>query len=660
MGPKAAVHLSLQDESHYKALDPLFPKSADGTPTRTESFTDTEFKRIAEVLNLTRKIAWGKVPRTYALLRMIGRLDHLDDLIALNVTDINIPYSTNNLPSCLSPSARSAFRAKQHLVLTNSMELERGRDGQHVHIENLDNLQLETRGFLGEGGGCARVEKVFSAMSCRLYALKLIRRATAFPDDKEAITKFEDELNKAKKARHRHIAEIAGSFTSPEYVGILMSTIGDCNLEDFLQKAVSADQKSLLRSFFGCLVSGLMAIHEVQIRHKDIKPKNILIKDSRVYITDFGIARDWSDSGKSTTGGKVLLCTPRYASPEVDDHQRRGSSADIWSLSIVFLEMTTTLLGCSVATMTDYLEKNGSLVSNVYARNIQGLEKWINHLRNTSSKQSDTAPLDWILACLKPAKLRPTAHRLWELIDQSAFTTGLPFACSLCATKYDKPGPTVMKIDTIISPLSKPAPASFYDSASADSVNGKSRPNIVSSLGSPDSGYLSSSTPERRIGNAKEDYDEEDSDDDWDDLQDEFIRLQSDGKVTETKYRHRNMKQDSQIPARSRIITSNRQPSLTAPDTAQEPARNPKTNSPPVKQTPSSPANMNRPTHSHAPQQTDIFQLAKPAFSLYSTPYSNESQDWGQLEILISPEAAALAGDENSTSMSRSSSRSKQ
>ena len=85
-------------------------------------------------------------------------------------------------------------------------------------------------------------------------------------------------------------------------------------------------------------------------------------------------------------------------------------------------------------------------------------------------------------------------------------------------------------------------------------------------------------------------------------------------------------------------------------------------------------ANMNQLTHSHVPQQTDTFQSPnlrpgsilyghQPGFSLYPTPYSNENQDWDQLENLVGPEAsssAALPRDEKSTSMSRSSSRSKQ
>ena len=90
-------------------------------------------------------------------------------------------------------------------------------------------------------------------------------------------------------------------------------------------------------------------------------------------------------------------------------------------------------------------------------------------------------------------------------------------------------------------------------------------------------------------------------------------------------------------------------------------------------QTPSSPTGINQPTHNHAPQQSDIFQSTnlraegplyghQPEFSMYTTPYSSESQDW-ESESLVGPEASSSAtspGDEKSTSMSRSSSRSKQ
>ena len=40
---------------------------------------------------------------------------------------------------------------------------------------------------------------------------------------------------------------------------------------------------------FGCLTTGLAFIHGQQVRHKDIKPHNILIHYSLVYYTDLGL-----------------------------------------------------------------------------------------------------------------------------------------------------------------------------------------------------------------------------------------------------------------------------------------------------------------------------------------------------------------------------------
>jgi serine/threonine protein kinase len=58
-----------------------------------------------------------------------------------------------------------------------------------------------------------------------------------------------------------------------------------------------------------------------------------------VLITDFGTARDWSELSRSTTIGRSGAYTPGYAAPEVVLEEPRGSSADIWSLGCVYLDM---------------------------------------------------------------------------------------------------------------------------------------------------------------------------------------------------------------------------------------------------------------------------------------------------------------------------------
>lgn len=119
-----------------------------------------------------------------------------------------------------------------------------------------------------------------------------------------------------------------------------MAPVADCDLKVFLgQPSLHAADYDCIREAFGCLCAAMAYLHRQQCRHKDIKPDNILVKQRSVYITDFGIARDWRMLKKSTTTGEIGPVTHAYIAPEVAFHDSRNSSSDIWSLGCVFLDM---------------------------------------------------------------------------------------------------------------------------------------------------------------------------------------------------------------------------------------------------------------------------------------------------------------------------------
>lgn len=93
------------------------------------------------------------------------------------------------------------------------------------------------------------------------------------------------------------------------------------DLTSFLANYSNAkDRKICLRSFFGCLATAVAYLHAHKIRHKDIKPGNILVKDGRALLTDFGTSHNWSDDTKSSSSGTVAVLTKRYCAPEVADY----------------------------------------------------------------------------------------------------------------------------------------------------------------------------------------------------------------------------------------------------------------------------------------------------------------------------------------------------
>jgi serine/threonine protein kinase len=94
---------------------------------------------------------------------------------------------------------------------------------------------------------------------------------------------------------------------------------------------------------FGCLSHGLEFLHTHKVRHKDIKPRNILVHKGPVIFTDFGDCLDYSTDTGGTTTGRPDNLTRRYCAPEVIAWDRRYERSDIFSLGCVFLEICMTL-----------------------------------------------------------------------------------------------------------------------------------------------------------------------------------------------------------------------------------------------------------------------------------------------------------------------------
>ena len=191
---------------------------------------------------------------------------------------------------------------------------------------------------------------------------------------------------------------------------------------------------SLMRSFFGCLVNAMQYLHNSRIRHRDIKPQNIIVKGERVFLTDFGIAYNWENLTRGTTtadSSKTLI----YAAPEVVRVEPRNEFADIWSLGCVFLEMATVLKRKTVGDMRDYFyEQNDSYC---FHNNGDSIVTWISQLQD-ASPHTDNVALDWAANMLQlvPSK-RPTAATLFEDISAECGRCGILFCGPCCQHDVD-------------------------------------------------------------------------------------------------------------------------------------------------------------------------------------------------------------------------------
>ncbi len=145
-------------------------------------------------------------------------------------------------------------------------------------------------------------------------------------------------------------ARALAALTHPNFVSVY--EIGNVNELPFMsmEYVAGGDLKARMRRGISIpealriakdVAAGLDYAGRKHYVHRDIKPKNILLReDLTAVICDFGIARDTDSSTEMTLAGQVIG-TPKYMSPEQANGLETDHRSDIYSLGIVIFEMLT-------------------------------------------------------------------------------------------------------------------------------------------------------------------------------------------------------------------------------------------------------------------------------------------------------------------------------
>ncbi|KAK3401728.1 kinase-like domain-containing protein [Sordaria brevicollis] len=252
----------------------------------------------------------------------------------------------------------------------------------HEQFKNNPNNQLG-RGSYGV------VDKVFVTYKNR--SIRLARKHIP----QRRYTRLEilrEEAKVMEKLEHEHIIKLIGTYCwrkVPELY-LLLWPVAVCNLDDLfndlhLLQTDQGDRDEILsrlarldlteldafdhayspgmnvvpsyangclfgymRQMMGCLTRALAYLHKSNVRHLDLKPGNILLSPGKVYLADFGLARDVHDRDNTLTLGQQG--TPRWRAPEVgrvsDEWSMRA--ADVYSLGLVMLNISTVVYGAQI------------------------------------------------------------------------------------------------------------------------------------------------------------------------------------------------------------------------------------------------------------------------------------------------------------------------
>lgn len=328
--------------------------------------------------------------------------------------------------------------------------------GSHVDFGANEMVPLNEGRLLGYGlqGGVFEVH-------CKGIALAWKRRYCRYkigPAERK-------EIEILKRLSHVHIIRLVGTYTHLQFLGLLLYPVAVCDMATYFEdvevfhsqttldsvrknrlaqlglpsdsgEIFSGRSVSFLFSKIGCIITAIEYLHNQRIRHKDLKPPNILLSSDKMWVSDFGSATDFSMlSVSSTENGE--RGTPKYFAPEVARFLPSGRAADIFSLGCILLEIVTlnaegTLNGLRALRTA----QDGS-----FQANLQNIDYWFNFPKSSPGGRRFQHLLLQIKQMLaEDPQLRPTTgkiHELLTVLDQFlASSVSGPLFGNCCSTPF--------------------------------------------------------------------------------------------------------------------------------------------------------------------------------------------------------------------------------
>ena len=161
---------------------------------------------------------------------------------------------------------------------------------------------------------------------------KTIRAQLA--DDPDFIRRFDAEAQLVANLEHPHIVPIYDYWREPGGAYIVMRLLAD-NLDARLATGPMA--VPAVAAIARQLGSAVAAAHRSGVVHGDIKPSNVLIDESGVYLSDFGVAT----LVESAAGDVPANPSSGYESPELLAGEPPTPSSDQFALAVLVVQLLT-------------------------------------------------------------------------------------------------------------------------------------------------------------------------------------------------------------------------------------------------------------------------------------------------------------------------------
>ncbi|KAF8859912.1 kinase-like protein [Acephala macrosclerotiorum] len=255
-------------------------------------------------------------------------------------------------------------------------------------------------------------------------------------------THFE-EKKILQELKHQHIVQLVGSYVVGDVYSCLFYPVAEMDLTAFMhygRENESANWTRTMTEGLGCLSNALAYLHGAGIKHKDIKPANILVLGDIMILADFGSASKFSNAEEGSSDWGPDGMTWMYMPPEARNGKSHGRSADVFSLGLVFGEMVdyiyVTKKPSAVEQRRQIAEDNPRRPSWFEPQRMTPLEaQFLEYMPIAENPitRDEVRLLFSVMTALSPKK-RPTARQVWEFFRDKEFDfmVGLQGSCRTC------------------------------------------------------------------------------------------------------------------------------------------------------------------------------------------------------------------------------------
>ena len=183
-------------------------------------------------------------------------------------------------------------------------------------------------------------------------ALKLLLRRLEEPTVRR---RFQAEVQALGKLRHPNVVQILDTGEHDGHPWLALEFVAGESLQERLRRGPLPLR--LATQVAEDLAAALSYAHGRGVLHRDLKPDNVLLRDERALLTDFGLARD-EDAHSRITASGAFLGTPGYWPPEqaLADRGAIGPASDVYGLGAVLYACLTGRPPVEADSLQGYLQ----------------------------------------------------------------------------------------------------------------------------------------------------------------------------------------------------------------------------------------------------------------------------------------------------------------